>query len=614
MATMRIWSLVLGLFALFMSPVLSAGPVGAQVGSWVQIEAQPDLRTATDRARAYAGSFPHLQGYKLKSGWYGIVIGPMSPAEAAADLATLAGQGRVPPDSFITDGVNFREPFWPETTAAPLPATEVPLASAAPALTPVAPVTGAPVTGATGTTAPTPAAPAAGAAPLVAPQETVRDARAAEGLLSASDRQDMQTAMQWFGFYSGKIDGSFGAGTRTSMAAWQSAKGFEPTGVLTTTQRKALIDGYKGEESGFGFQTLTEAESGIEITLPMAMLAFDRYTPPFVRYASKDGSGLTAMLISEPGTKASLSGLYDVLQSLEIMPAGGERSLSDTFFNLHSRNDKIETVAYVSIEGGNVKGFLLSWNVGLSDRMKRVLPMVQASFRSAGDKALDPGLVPLDQAVRRGLLSGLDPKKPAQSRSGFFIDDKGSVLTTSAAVAQCGRITLEHDVKAKVTFEDKAKGIAVLTPEAPLAPAVVAGFADAPAAPGAPIAVSGYAYQGRLPASVLTRGTLEETQGLNGETGLIRLSLHSMDGDAGGPVLDDRGAVVGMLLAADPTAAQQLPPGVAFAASGAALTQLLTNPQGPALKLKAALPGAKATPDALNAAARGMTVLVSCWQ
>jgi hypothetical protein len=129
MATMRIWSLVLGLFALFMSPVLSAGPVGAQVGSWVQIEAQPDLRTATDRARAYAGSFPHLQGYKLKSGWYGIVIGPMSPAEAAADLATLAGQGRVPPDSFITDGVNFREPFWPETTAAPLPATEVPLAS-----------------------------------------------------------------------------------------------------------------------------------------------------------------------------------------------------------------------------------------------------------------------------------------------------------------------------------------------------------------------------------------------------------------------------------------------------------------------------------------------------
>ena len=603
---MRIWSLVLGLFALLMVPVLSAGPVEAQAGSWVQIEAQPDLRTATDRARAYAGSFTQLQGYKLKSGWYGIVIGPMSPAEAAADLATLAGQGRVPADSFVTDGINFREPFWPQITAAPLAATEAPVAPAAPTLAPVAPGTAA-------TTTSTPATPVVEAAPLVGPEETVRDARTAEGLLSASERQDVQTAMQWFGFYSSKIDGSFGSGTRTSMAAWQTAKGYEATGVLTTTQRKALIDGYKSEESGFGFQTLTDAESGIEITLPMAMLAFDRYTPPFVRYAPKDNSGLTTMLISEPGTKASLSGLYEVLQSLEIMPAGGERTLSDTFFNLHSSNDKIETLAYVSIEGSNVKGFLLSWNVALSDRMKRVLPMVQASFRSAGDKALDPGLVPLDEAVRRGLLSGLDPKKPAQSRSGFFIDDKGSVLTTSAAVAQCGRITLEHDVKAKVTFEDKSRGIAVLTPEVPLSPAVVASFASATAAPGTQIAVSGYAYQGRLPAAVLTRGTLEEGQGLNGETGLSRLALRVMDGDAGGPVLDDSGAVVGMLLAADPKAAQQLPPGVAFAASGAALTQLLTNPQGPALTLKAASSAAKATPDALNAAARGMTVLVSCW-
>ena len=92
------------------------------------------------------------------------------------------------------------------------------------------------------------------------------------------------------------------------------------------------------------------------------------------------------------------------------------------------------------------------------------------------------------------------------------------------------------------------------------------------------------------------------------------MTVHALPGDAGGPVLDDSGAVVGMLLASDPAAPKQLPPGVAFAASSTALTQILTNPQGPALTLNAETAPAKATPDALNAAARGMTVLVSCWK
>ena len=318
------------------------------------------------------------------------------------------------------------------------------------------------------------------------------------------------------------------------------------------------------------------------------------------------------MLISEPGTTASLSGLYDVLQSLEIVPAEGERSLGDTSFTITGRNDKIETLAYAEIAGSNVKGYLLSWDVAQSAQMQRVLPMVQSSFRSSGEKAMDPGLVPLSEAVRRGLLEGLEVKKPKLSRSGFFIDSKGSVLTTTEAVDQCGSITLERSIPAKVTFADAASGIAVLTPDMALAPKSVAAFAAAAPAIGAAVAVSGYSYEDRLPAPVLTRGTLEEAQGLNGEAGVARLALQALPGDAGGPVLDASGAVVGMLLPAT-SGAKELPQGVAFAASAVSLTQLLTNPAGPALTLDAQASAEKATPDAINAAARGMTVLVSCW-
>ena len=557
----------------------------AQTRVWVQIEARPDLATALDRVRAYAASFPQVQGYRLKTGWYAIALGPLTSDEAVTQLQNLTTRNAIPADSYIADGTAFGDQFWPAgaQTAAVDPTQS---------LTPLV-------------------------APLVTPtlpsDETIKEARASEAALSDTDRQDLQAALKWFGYYDGKVDGHFGGATRSSMANWQSAEGYDPTGVLTSVQRKKIVEGYKSEDSVFGFQTVSEPESAIEIALPMAMLRFDRYTPPFVRYAPKAGSGLTALLISEPGATASLSGLYDVLQSLEIVPAGGERLLAATSFTIHGRSDKIETIAYAEIDGSNVKGYLLSWDVALADQMQRVLPMVQTSFRSTSGKAMDPGLVPLGDATKKGLLAGLATKKPKLSRSGFFVDAKGSVLTTAEAVAHCGRITLDRTMAAKVTFTDPASGVAVLTPDAPLSPKVVAEFTTSKPEAGAAVAVSGYSYQDRLPAPVLTRGTLEEGQGLNGEAGLSRLALVALPGDAGGPVLNASGSVVGMLLPAM-AGAQELPPGVAFAASAAALTELLTNPQGPALTLNAETAGSKTTPDAFNAAARGMTVLVSCWE
>ncbi len=605
---MKISGFLLGLLALLM-----VGPALAQDQAWLQIEAQPDLNTATDRARAYASVFPQVEGYHLQSGWYGIALGPFTSDQAVQQLQSLMAQNMIPSDSYISDGSTFGDQFWPvggQTTPAakPLaavdPVTQAPLAQA--------PATDIPAAEVPATSVPAAEVPAAETTPVLS-EETVKEAKAGEAALDAAGRQDLQAALKWYGFYEGKVDGNIGSGTRGSMAKWQEAQGFDPTGVLTTSQRKGLVDGYKGEEAAFGFATVSEPESAIEITLPLAMVQFDRYTPPFVRYGEKDGSGVTAMLISEPGTTASLAGLYDVLQSLEIVPSKGERSLDETSFTIKGRNDQIETLAYAEIVGSNVKGYLLSWNVAQSDQMRRVLPIVQSSFRSSGDKAMDPGLVPLDAAVKRGLLDGLAVKKPKLSRSGFFIDARGAVLTTLEAVDQCGSITLERSVSARVSFEDKTLGIAVLTPDVALSPKVVAEFAAAAPGVGAAVAVSGYSYEDRLPAPVLTRGTLEEGQGLNGEAGLSRLSLQALPGDAGGPVLDASGAVVGMLLPAGAASARELPPGVAFAASAAALTGVLTNPGGPALTLNAETTTGKATPDAFNKAARGMTVLVSCW-
>ena len=572
---MKRLAVLIGLITLLWTPLAARAQ-----DTWLQIEAQQNLNTAIDRAHAYAAIFPDVQGYRLGTGWYGIGLGPMTRESAAARLQDLRRQNLIPTDSYLTDGASHRDPFWPVAGAAVAPAAPVVAADPEPEVV---------------------------AEPD--PEETPKQARAGEAALPDADKQALQDALKWYGFYTGVTDGHIGAATRTAMAAWQLAEDADPTGILTAKQRATLVGRFKTDTAAFGFETVTEAQSGIEITLPLALIQFDRYEAPFVTYTPKAKSGLNVLLISEPGGKASLSGLYDILQSLQIVPRDGERSLTGDTFTIHGRNATMETLAFATVDGGNVKGYLISWNLSDAERMTRILPTVQTSFRSLGDKALDPGLVPLAAAAKRGLLAGLDLRKPKLSRSGFFVDAAGTVVTTLQAVTGCGRITLERSIEAKVTFTDPASGVALLTPAKPVAPQAIAAFATGTASLGARVSVAGYAYEDRLPAPVVTLGTVEDGTGLNGEPGLTRLAIATLPGDAGGPVIADTGAVIGMLLP-PATTGRQLPAGVGFAASASALTMLLT---GQGLTLAASSASTPATPDALAAAARGMTVLVSCW-
>ena len=576
----------------------------AQDSIWLQIEAQPSLDIAQERARAYAALFPDVAGFDTR-GWFAIALGPYADRAAAeARLRQLKDEGLVPADSFIAFGRDYRDAFWPNAATAaatPAPVLEDPLlalpADPAPEAEP------APIP------EPIPEA-VAEPAPPVFLEETPAEARAAEATLDQTAREKLQTALQWFGFYPARVDGAFGPGTRKSMAAWQEANGLEPTGILTTMQRETLVAAYDQAQAELGLASVTEAEAGIEITLPTAMVEFDHFEPPFVHYREKNASGVKVILISQPGDQSTLYGLYDVLQTLEIVPLSGERSRSERSFTIDGRSATQASHAYAELSKGLVKGYILSWNPADDARMTRVLAAMQSSFRSLGDKALDPGLVPLSDEGRKGLMSGLEVRRPELSRSGFYVDASGTVATVAEAVEGCNRITLDLRTDASVISTDAGTGLALLKPAKALAPPAVAQLLSGPAREGQEIAVSGYSYEDKLPAPTLTFGALEEMKGLNGETGLARLSLDALPGDAGGPVLDSSGTVIGMLLPRDVTGARKLPDSVSYALQAATLAPRLTDA---GLTPQASPRSGALAPEDLNRLAEGMTVLVSCW-
>lgn len=577
--------LIVGLLLVLAQSLVAPVPLAAQQTGWIQIEAHPDIATARKRAGLFAERFDAVRGFRLDTGWYAIAIGPLGARRAEEEALRLRRSGLIPRDAYYTDGQEYREPFWPTTDSAGAErAQPEPLADVLAQAEPEAAAVPEPV------------------------EETLAEARRGEMALDTEARRQIQSALAWFGYYRSGIDGAFGPGTRAAMAAWQEAKGFEPTGVLTTGQRRSLIGDHAADLARLGLRRHVDEAAGIEITMPLGLVRFARHEPPFAHFEPTTEEGVRALLISLPGDAAALAGLYEAMQSLEIVPREGERSIGRNTFALAAQNDRIASQTYAWLRDGAIKGFSLVWPRSLDETMARVLPAMRDSFRSTGSSVLDDRLDgPAGSLAGVDLIAGLETRKPRLSRSGVFIDARGTTLTAHEAVEGCGRVTLDRDLEAEVVFDDADLGIAVLRPRGPVAPPGHAFFAATPPNGNSEIAVAGYSYGGSLGAPTLTWGQV--SAGGEGETTGYRLVVQAEQGDTGGPVLDMAGTVAGLLLG-DERGARRLPPGVRLAAGSDALMARL---RAAGLDVRQAPAAAAMAPEDLAVLAGEMTVLVSCW-
>jgi len=600
--TLCLTTLIFGL-SLALSPAAHAQSNDPGEVVWVQIEAQPSLARATDRARAYTTLLEDVNGFSVGGGWYAVVVGPYLRADADIVLRQYRDEGLIPRDSFIQRSNRLGQQFWPVgvnmlgagAIEAPDGTDEQPQqVDPAPAINLPAPnvaeVTPAPE--------PEPA------------DETPAEAQRSERELSSDARKQLQVMLQWAGYYDAAIDGAFGRGTRNSMAAWQQANSFEPTGILTTLQRAALRRQYTAVLEGLGLRTVRDTQAGIEMTLPMDVVSFDRYEPPFAQYTPSGDVDARVLLISQPGNQDTLFGLYEIMQTLEIVPLAGPRERGDTSFTLVGENGSMISYTEAVLENGEIKGFTLIWPAGDEERRRRLLSEMRSSFtRMPGVLSASAGEAS-QQSI--DLISGLQIRKPKLTRSGFFVTSAGDVVTTSAAVQRCSRITLDGDTDAKIIADDTASGVALLRPVAALAPLEVARFAAQAPRLQSEVTAAGYSFGGVLTAPSVTFGTLADVRGLEGEENVTRLALRSRPGDAGGPVLDRTGAVIGMMTA-PPEGGPQLPQDVSFALAATTVVQA-SRDAGVILPAPAADGATGLTAFQLSEKANGMTVLVSCWE
>ena len=575
------------MFKAYMAAVillLSAVQAQAQDRFWVQVEAHPTLSEATERARVYARRFDDVEGYYLGRGFYGIVLGPYSENLARQELDRLLRDRQVPSDSYLQNGRRFEQQFWPIGGGSAVP----PEAEAEPTVE----LSALPQT------------------PLTAPFETLREARASEAALSRDEREELQKALQWAGFYDAAIDGAFGRGTRRAMEAWQIAYAQEPTGVLTARQREQLLLQYNAVLVDVDMQLVRDDTAGIQMQVPTAVVAFSEYQPPFAKFEGQSSLPTAQVLfISQPGDAGRLSGLYEVLQVLDLMPPEGPRRLRGNSFFIEGVDEDRHSFATASLQDGEIKGFVLVWPARDDRRRNRILDVMQASFERL-DGTLDPNLVPPSEDQAIDLVSGLAVRQPKLSRSGFYVTGEGIVVTTLEAIAGCSRMTIDRDTNVEAVVKDEELGVAILRPVTPLAPVDFARFqSDIPRLQD-PVAVAGYPFNGVLTAPTLAFGTLEDIRDLQGDDRFKRLSVITQTTTAGGPVLDASGAVLGMLLPRTGNAGQALPEDVQFSLDAGLIAGLL-DAQGIVTAQTSTAPAISSV--ALSRKAADIAVLVSCW-
>lgn len=552
--------------------IFAGSAARAQV--WIQIEAHGTRELAEEAAERYAARLENVSGYRQGPRWFAVVLGPYDERGARADLIRLRAANAIPRDSFLNDGGGFGPRFFEG-------AGEVALR---------------------------PKTPEAPAATTRAAVETPRAARASERRLPRAERELVQTALKWEGHYEGAIDADFGSGTRRAMAAYQKVQGFEPTGVLTTRQRAALLRDYRAVKADLGLETITDPKAGVEVTLPLGRLAFEGYGAPFVRYPAEEGPA-QVLLISQSGDQGTLWSLYDILQTLSIVPPGGRRERGDTRFVITGRDEGITTEARAELVDGAVKGWILVWPANEEKTRSLVSHQMAASFRSV--EGVLPDEAGLDRAAQTPeIFAGVTIRKPYRARSGFFVDDAGAVATAAGTVDGCGRVTLGDDIPATIAASDPDLGVALLEPGQPVSPIDVAEFATTTSRLQSEIAVSGFSHGGALGAPTLSYGRVADIRGLSGEETLDRLAIKTLPGDEGGPVLGSDGAVAGLLLMPRDDD-HALPDSVSLAADARALVAFLGEA---GIEVMASDGGETITRAELARKAADITVLVSCWE
>jgi S1-C subfamily serine protease len=280
-----------------------------------------------------------------------------------------------------------------------------------------------------------------------------------------------------------------------------------------------------------------------------------------------------------------VAGLCLKLHAIEIN-CGYEKALA--LFSLgraqEAKSVVQEYLGYPAVTENDVKG---------KDMLRWLLNKVAAAAPNPGPRQKD-----------RGDGSG----------SGFFISDTGHIITNWHVAKGCTSLNIASGARLSIVASDPALDLALLQAKG-VKPHAVASMRDTDTVLGEPIIVFGFPLTGLLSSSGnLSTGIVSATAGIRDNPRHVQISAPVQPGNSGGPMLDQSGSVVGVVVAkldAARTASVigDIPQNVNFAIKGREVIAFLARNK---LKPVASTGSKSLSTEAVAAAASSFTVHIIC--
>lgn len=211
-----------------------------------------------------------------------------------------------------------------------------------------------------------------------------------------------------------------------------------------------------------------------------------------------------------------------------------------------------------------------------------------------------------------------DETKGRSSGTGFVVSTKGHLLTNNHVVRRCTNVDMllptGETVSGRVLARDSRNDLALIQSARMFSS--VASFRKSPIRSGENVIALGYPYRGLLAADVnVSVGIVSAMAGIRNDTSQLQISAPVQPGNSGGPLLDQAGAVAGVVVAKLDAlevakAVGDIPQNVNFAIKGELAQAFLRSHD---IEPRSTPETARSSPVAeLVQIARGYTFLVEC--
>jgi S1-C subfamily serine protease len=261
----------------------------------------------------------------------------------------------------------------------------------------------------------------------------------------------------------------------------------------------------------------------------------------------------------------------------------------------------------------------------------KFLPMIESCVNrmkangvaAAGDFSIAPPKPPIATAAAKSDVAASEPSSAPEklvnvNGTGFVISSNGHVVTNNHVIHECvgdvhGNFVGESAAKLRVVSTDETNDLALLQAEGTFKD--IATIRATAVHSGDPIIVIGFPFHGLLTSDfTVTTGIISSLAGLFNDTRFLQISAPVQPGNSGGPLLDTRGTIVGVVAEKlnalrVARATGDIPENINFAIKTGALRDFLDNSVVP---YRTSEPTSEMKTAEITTAARAYTMLISC--